>query len=83
MNSVRFQVEARAELVHEVGFYSAIRRRLGERFDKARGFKLEVQHPLRVKGERQYLLLPLTGKKGVATWDIAISPRKNDTSWGR
>jgi hypothetical protein len=45
-----------------------------------RGFKLEVQHPLRVKGERQYLLLPLTGKKGVATWDIAISPRKNDTS---
>ena len=35
MNSVRFHVEARAELVHEVGFYTAISRRLGERFDKA------------------------------------------------
>ena len=35
MNSVRFHLEARAELVHEVGFYTAISRRLGERFDKA------------------------------------------------
>ena len=35
MNPVRFHLEARAELVHEVGFYTAISRRLGERFDKA------------------------------------------------
>ena len=35
MNSIRFHLEARAELVHEVGFYTAISRRLGERFDKA------------------------------------------------
>ena len=35
MNSVRFHDEARAELVHEVGFYTAVSRRLGERFDKA------------------------------------------------
>ena len=35
MNSVRFHLEARTELVHEVGFYTAISRRLGERFDKA------------------------------------------------
>ena len=35
MNSVSFHAEARAELVHEVGFYTAISRRIGERFDKA------------------------------------------------
>ena len=35
MNKVRFHDEARAELVHEVGFYTAVSRRLGERFDKA------------------------------------------------
>ena len=35
MNSVRFHDEARAEFVHEVGFYTAVSRRLGERFDKA------------------------------------------------
>ena len=35
MNSVRFHDEARAELVHEVSFYTAVSRRLGERFDKA------------------------------------------------
>jgi plasmid stabilization system protein ParE len=35
VNSVRFHAEARAELVHEVGFYTDVRRSLGERFDKA------------------------------------------------
>ena len=35
MNTVRFHEEARAELVHEVGFYTAISRPLGERFDGA------------------------------------------------
>ena len=35
MKSVRFHEDARTELVHEVGFYTAISRRLGERFDKA------------------------------------------------
>ena len=35
MNTVRFHDEARAELVHEVGFYIAVSRRLGERFDTA------------------------------------------------
>ena len=35
MNTVRFHDEARAELVHEVGFYTAVSRRLGERFDNA------------------------------------------------
>ena len=35
MNSVRFHAEARAELIHEVGFYTAVSRRLGERFDMA------------------------------------------------
>ena len=35
MNTVRFCAEARAELVHEVCFYTAVSRRLGERFDNA------------------------------------------------
>jgi toxin ParE1/3/4 len=35
VNSVRFHDKARAELVHEVEFYTAVSRRLGERFDKA------------------------------------------------
>ena len=35
MNSVLFHAEARAELIHEVGFYTAVSRRLGERFDMA------------------------------------------------
>ncbi len=35
MKSVRFHEEARAELVHEVGFYTAISRGLGERFDRS------------------------------------------------
>ena len=35
MTSVRFHHAARAELVHEVGFYTAINRHLGERFDTA------------------------------------------------
>jgi toxin ParE1/3/4 len=35
VTKVRFHEEARAELVHEVGFYTAVSRRLGERFDKA------------------------------------------------
>jgi len=35
VNTVRFHDEARAELVHEVGFYTAVSRRLGERFDNA------------------------------------------------
>ena len=30
---VRFHEDARAEFVHEVGFYTAISRKLGERFD--------------------------------------------------
>ena len=46
-------------------------------------FKEQVQHPLRVNGEGQYLPLPLTDKKGVAKWNTAISPKQNDTSWGR
>lgn len=35
MNPVRFHAEARAELLHEVGYYAAVSRSLGERFDKA------------------------------------------------
>lgn len=35
MKLVRFHEAARDELVHEVGFYTAISRRLGERFDLA------------------------------------------------
>ena len=33
MNRVRFHPAARSELVHEVEFYTAISRKLGERFD--------------------------------------------------
>lgn len=35
MRGVRYHDDARLEFLHEVGFYSAINRRLGERFDKA------------------------------------------------
>ena len=35
MRTVRYHEDARLELLHEVGFYSAISRQLGERFDKA------------------------------------------------
>ena len=35
MNAIRFHYEARAELVHEVHFYTTVSRRLGERFDNA------------------------------------------------
>jgi toxin ParE1/3/4 len=35
VKSVRFHEDARAELVHEVGFYTAVNRSLDERFDKA------------------------------------------------
>ena len=35
MKVVRYHDEARLELLHEVGFYTAISRRLGERFDNA------------------------------------------------
>ena len=35
MKAVRFHEEARAELVHEVGFYTAVSRSLGKRFDQA------------------------------------------------
>jgi toxin ParE1/3/4 len=32
---IRYHDEARLELLHEVGYYSAVSRRLGERFDLA------------------------------------------------
>ena len=35
MRAIRYHDEARLELVHEVGYYSAISPRLGERFDNA------------------------------------------------
>ena len=35
MRSIRFHDEARLELVHEVGYYTAVGPQLGERFDKA------------------------------------------------
>ena len=35
MKAVRFHEEARAELVHEVTFYTAVSRSLGKRFDLA------------------------------------------------
>ena len=35
MKSVRFHEAARAELIHEVGFYTAVSRSLGKRFDEA------------------------------------------------
>ena len=33
MNRVRFHPAARAELIHEVEFYTAISRKIGQRFD--------------------------------------------------
>ena len=35
MKRVRFHEEARAELIHEVEFYTSISRKLGERFDQS------------------------------------------------
>ena len=35
MRVIRYHDEARLELVHEVGYYTAINAGLGERFDKA------------------------------------------------
>ena len=35
MRAIRYHDEARLELVHEVGYYSAVNTLLGERFDKA------------------------------------------------
>ena len=35
MRAIRYHDEARLELVHEVGYYSAVRPPLGERFDNA------------------------------------------------
>ena len=35
MTRVRFHDEARAELIHEVEFYTNINRKLGERFDQS------------------------------------------------
>ena len=35
MRAIRFHDDARLELVHEVGYYTAVSPRLGERFDKA------------------------------------------------
>ena len=35
MARVRFREEARAELIHEVQFYTNINRKLGERFDQS------------------------------------------------
>jgi toxin ParE1/3/4 len=35
VKTVRFHEEARAELVHEVTFYTAVSRSLGKRFDQA------------------------------------------------
>ena len=35
MRKIRYHDEARLELIHEVGYYSAINRQLGERFDQA------------------------------------------------
>ena len=35
MRAIRFHDEARLELVHEVGYYTAVSPQLGERFDKA------------------------------------------------
>ena len=47
MNTVRFHDEARAELVHEVGFYTAVSRRLGKRFDNAvkKAIRLAAEFP--------------------------------------
>jgi len=35
VRAIRFHDDARLELVHEVGYYTAVSRQLGERFDKA------------------------------------------------
>ena len=35
MRAIRYHDEARLELVHEVGYYTAVSAPLGERFDKA------------------------------------------------
>jgi plasmid stabilization system protein ParE len=35
VKTVRFHEEARAELIHEVSFYTAVSRGLGKRFDQA------------------------------------------------
>ena len=35
MRAIRFHEDARSELVHEVGYYTAVSPQLGERFDKA------------------------------------------------
>ena len=35
MKAIRYHGEARLELVHEVNYYTAVSRQLGERFDKA------------------------------------------------
>ena len=35
MRKIRYHDEARLELIHETGYYSAISRQLGERFDLA------------------------------------------------
>jgi len=34
VRAIRYHDEARLELVHEVGYYTAVSARLGERFDK-------------------------------------------------
>jgi toxin ParE1/3/4 len=35
VRTIRFHEDARSELVHEVGYYTAVSPQLGERFDKA------------------------------------------------
>ena len=35
MRAIRYHDEARLELIHEVGYHTAVSARLGERFDKA------------------------------------------------
>jgi len=35
VRAIRYHDEARLELIHEVGYYTAVSARLGERFDKA------------------------------------------------
>ena len=47
MKSIRFHEEARAELVHEVTFYTAVSRSLGKRFDQAvkRAVDLAAEFP--------------------------------------
>jgi plasmid stabilization system protein ParE len=47
VKAVRFHEEARAELVHEVSFYTAVSRNLGKRFDRAvkRAVSLAAEFP--------------------------------------